>query len=1146
MASTQKKRLIQKALKRFLGIYAVLVLITLVFGIPVFETLEKERREALASSESGLLDVAEQLFESALHESRADIDLLAHLPLLGSYLNRPDEALRRQIEAYFVTFLQAYKHYDQVRYIDQNGLEIIRANDHAGKPDIVAREALQHKGARYYFQQSIRLPRGDIYVSPMDLNRERGEIEQPHKPVIRFGVPVYDAAGELRGVIVINRKGGDLLQAYRQLMKRSDKGHGVLLNADGYWLVGPKQEDEWGFALDRPEVSFARRLPQVWSALKGQPQGRVDTPQGLFLFKAFTPNWHRPVFSHTREASPVTLASDRLRWFFLRHIPLSELAETEFFNRSLIGLGYLLLALLTWQFAYYSVLRQEAQRRLARSVRQMETSQRIARLGSWQLDEDLQALFGSDQFKQLLPSFDGGFDGFIDQVHANDQLRVRRTFEQAMNRRESFALEFRLQEADAEEIRHVRAEGAVINDPTQGRPHLEGTLQDISERWRAKEHVQRLIGIIDRSPDFVGIADTQGRLSFHNRAALRLVGLAEDADLSCLKIGDMHPPQAARRVLTEAIPEAIKQGSYTFDNLLLRRDGREIPVSQTVMAHLDEDGSPAYFSTIMRDITEVQRTVRLQEQARVDAEAANQAKSEFLANMSHEIRTPLNGITGMARMLREEAIDATQRERCEIMERSAEALMSLINSVLDLSRIEAGSLTLESVDLDLPRLIDDVWQAQRVVAEQKGLSLLRRSTGELPRWCRGDPGRLRQVLNNLVGNAIKFTPKGRVLIHCGGERGREGCFTLRIAVEDQGIGMSPDQQERLFERFSQADSSISRKYGGSGLGLTICKQLVERMGGQIGLDSVLGAGSTFWFTLPLELAAEQDQTAAPERLQRRRFDARALVVDDVLTNQRVAQAMLNKLGLEVVLADGGAQALEQLATESFDLVFMDIQMPEMDGVEVVRRIRAPDSPVRDRQLPIVAMTAHASAQDAAAYLQAGMQAHLAKPVDFDQLQRLLQQMLPLARQAEVAAQGSSPADTGSGTSRETSATVNPDQPQEAPLWLGRDAVLEQLMLGQPEIMAEVIETFRQEMPRLMARLQQAMADADAAVATTLAHNIKGAASNVGALRLSVGAKHLEALLKQGQWPAGHDLYQQLQQDLSLLLDEIDEAMKRNP
>jgi PAS domain S-box-containing protein len=503
-----------------------------------------------------------------------------------------------------------------------------------------------------------------------------------------------------------------------------------------------------------------------------------------------------------------------------------------------------------------------------------------------------------------------------------------------------------------------------------------------SERERTKFRT-----LFETNTDGIVILDPRG-FTDCNAATLEMFHFAQREDFLGRRPEDLGTELqagglSARQLAESHIHQAMENGHAFFAWNARRPDGSQFPAEIALHA-MTLDGQTV-IQAIMRDVSPQKEAEAALKAARDTAISAAEMKSQFVANVSHEIRTPMNGILGMTRLLLGSPLDARQQDYANAISRSAEALMRMLNDLLDFSKIEAGHLHIERIDFDLNALLNDIIELYQPRTEAKGLGLRLDFPAELQGWVTGDPYRIRQILLNLTDNAIKFTHQGEVCLsvsRCADER-------LRLTISDTGIGMSEEVQARVFQAFAQGDGSISRRFGGTGLGLAICKQLATLMDGRLWLESRPGQGSRFHLELPLPCA--QAQAASSDHGSRVRYPgARVLVAEDNSVNQKLVSYMLEELGIETLLADNGKAAWQMLAREKVDLVLMDCQMPEWDGLTATRAIREREASQALPRLPVIALTANVMSGYAETCRQAGMDDYLTKPLREDDLADALQ------------------------------------------------------------------------------------------------------------------------------------------------------------
>ena len=580
-------------------------------------------------------------------------------------------------------------------------------------------------------------------------------------------------------------------------------------------------------------------------------------------------------------------------------------------------------------------------------------------------------------------------NGWAEGVHPDDFAHCLDIYITNFNLRQSFKMEYR--------IKHHSGEYRWLLDNGVPRFNAEGEFQgyigsciDITELKKLDAEREQLLKILNEASDFIGMADMQENITYLNPAAKRMVGLEDDTDISKLKITDMYTKEAAHYSLNVGIPYILKHDIWQSENTLLHKSGREIPVSQNVHLHRDKDGNPVFISTIKRDITELKQAEQAMIEAKEAAEALAQSRTNFLANMSHEIRTPMNAIIGLSQL----ALNFPANQQSDYLEKilgASENLLDILNDILDFSKLDSNAIKMEHVTFNLDYLLTNLNNLFSVTAEQKNIKFILDVDPSVHRQLMGDALRLQQVLTNLLNNSIKFTQIGMVQLVVSLVHQEKDNIAVKFSVIDTGIGMNEAQQKGLFQAFSQADTSISRRFGGSGLGLVISQKFVELMGGEITCQSTPNLGSEFSFSVPFDIAKSGKSSDASipsptkKTLAQRLAEAaeslenvRVLLVEDTPLNQQVASEFLRNAKLEVTVADNGQEALDLLEHKTFDIILMDIQMPVMDGLEATKMIR--ENP-KFLHLPIIAMSAGVTFDEQEKCQAVGMSDFIAKPIN---------------------------------------------------------------------------------------------------------------------------------------------------------------------
>jgi len=579
-------------------------------------------------------------------------------------------------------------------------------------------------------------------------------------------------------------------------------------------------------------------------------------------------------------------------------------------------------------------------------------------------------------------------------THSDDLERLRRAADEMSSGRAASA-EF--------EKRYIHKQGNVIwvhmkisvVQDRRGEPaHFITHVQDITDRRHMEDELRKLVSVVGSSSDFIGTATMEGKVTFVNPAGRRMVGLDGTAPLPGT-ILDFVTDGEQERFRNDAVRTILEKGRWDGETEFRHwKTGTPIPMWQSIFQITEEStGRPIAMATICRDITERKRAEADLKKAKENAEAANRSKSEFLANMSHEIRTPMNGIIGMTDLVLDTELSSEQAEYLDMVKGSAEALLTLLNDILDFSKIEAGKLEMDYLSFDLRKSLGEVVKTLAIRAQQKGLEVIFDVASEVPTNVVGDPARIRQVLVNLVGNSIKFTERGEIEIKVQTEAQSAEGAVLRISVRDTGIGIPVEKQQKIFEAFSQADSSTTRKYGGTGLGLTIVGQLVGLMGGKLWVESEAGKGSTFYFTVQVGSGVAALPIESPD--VSRLAGVPVLLVDDNVTNRRILEDSVIRWKMIPTVVAGAAAAIQALqhalaSGAQLPLVLTDAHMPDIDGFGLIEKIRLDP---RLANVRIVILTSDGERGDAARCQELGVAAYLSKPFDRLELRDVLLHVL---------------------------------------------------------------------------------------------------------------------------------------------------------
>ncbi|HEX6148463.1 PAS domain-containing protein [Nocardioides sp.] len=911
-------------------------------------------------------------------------------------------------------------------------------------------------------------------------------------------------------------------ELYRKLVEAS---------ADGLWLL-----DEHGTTiLYNPRMAeLLGRTPAQMEGLSAfdvhDEEGKVEFAQHLAEARAGHPgHFDREAKYYKPDGTPV--------WVLVSFRPVHDI------DGSLIGFLH--------QYSDYTEAHGLIDQ-LAHREQQLATAQHIAKMGSWEWDivhdesvwsEELYRIYGIDP-----ETFGGDWDAFLECVHPEDRDHVRAALDATFEGDDTFTWQARIVRPDGEE-RWCRCLGQVERDATGTPIRLTGVDQDITAQVHADNEIAeytRRLGLLRQVAEAAN--QSTSLVETLARAAETLTGTPgwdpiavfvrdeTSGDLTPLVLAAPDRPWGLDPDLDLAerswdsqtlvhVPVPGYERSHSLVAFPVLHGGGVACVVELVADEVPPDANSRdlieQIAVQLGRVAERERSAAELAEARDQAMEASRLKSEFLATMSHEIRTPMNGVIGLTDLLMRTNLDDQQRRLAEALHGAGATLRGIINDILDLSKIEAGKLELELVDFEVRAVVEQTVHLLRGPAIEKGLDLQVTVADDVPTYARGDAGRWAQVLSNLGSNAVKFTDSGSVTVRVEAAQQAPDGVVLETVVEDTGPGIPPEGQARLFDAFTQADPSTTRRHGGTGLGLTIVRQLVDALGGELGLKSEPGGGSRFWFTAPFGPATGDEREVEGASVGVRPADApvqRILVVEDNQVNQMVAVGLLESSGYAADVAEDGLEAVAALAGDhGYAAVLMDCRMPRMDGFTATRAIRAQERP--GGRVPIIAMTASALEGERERCLEAGMDDFLTKPVDAGRMQRVVRAWTTDGVEADGRPGGETPTTVADADVLDTVDAARLD-------------MLHEMVKDGVSLFQRSSGNFLAHAQDHLAAIDAAVRDGDAARLSAAAHKLKGSALNLGLPRVGAAALALEESGRAGRLAGTEQAYDDLVREMA--------------
>ncbi|CAK8713346.1 histidine kinase [Candidatus Electronema halotolerans] len=1000
-------------------------LLVLLAGSWFYASLELESEmDSLKNQEVLHVGQGAGLLTSRLREISFDMfQLASHEGLMERLAAPPDqENLTKLAEDFALFAISKGGRYKQVSWIDSTGMEQLRLDWSIAGPKVAVQEQLKNRADKLYFMETAWLERNSMFISPPDAELEPHGLSQP--PTLRAGTPVLDSQGGRHGVLLISWPAEELLHEFSEVTLKI-KDHLAVVNKEGWRLANLTAADDPLLTGAKPLSDSEVCDPRIWQEILQEKEGHQQGRNGLWT-------WNTVFAQQMQQKNAESKDEGHGLWKVVSHISRNAIAEIRFTIIKKTVAAAMLLALVlcfsSWKLAQAEGAVRQAKTDLEEQIRE-RTAELQAKLAELeQVNRELnnekaqsEAVINAlakiglgliiiddcsrvHYLNQVMQDWFGdltGADccGLLEKGHhpwcrapVLEALQEEKTICYLPNTHDG-----RIFEAAATKFTSGDGQGSVIQ-----------VVQDITQRKEEERLLRESKAKYRRLLDDIG----EKFVVFSQKPETEKWTYASDGvhsvfgcDKEALTDGSAWTEKI--NWLAESLEQAelhfvrIREGKTEFvqhDMQFIHPDGslRTIRISSHPVR--DQAGRLLAIDGILEDITEYEIITQKLAEAQERAEAASQAKSEFLANMSHEIRTPMNAIIGMSELALETDLRPEQRNYIEKVNYSAKSLLGIINDILDFSKIEAGKLEIEQIVFCLQKVFDNLADIIGLRAEEKGLDLDIEVAADVPVRLKGDPLRLGQILINLGNNAVKFTHEGGVNVTVERLRQEEdgNRIVLQFCVADTGIGMTPEQQGKLFQSFSQADSSTTRRFGGTGLGLSISKQLVELMGGRIWLESEAGKGSQFYFVLPFAAVRQEEKHGQGETGDVGSCclnGKKVLLVEDNQLNQELAKILLCRKDIKVTVANNGAEALAKLEQEAFDCVLMDIQMPVMDGYSACAAIKKMP---QHKNLPIIALTANVMAADREKSRAAGMSEHIGKPFDAREMYQVMSRCMAMA------------------------------------------------------------------------------------------------------------------------------------------------------